>query len=142
MKTLYISYFGLNQPLVQTQVLPYLFELSKENDIQLLTFEPETWDETAERQKLKDKGIEWHSLPYRKGNKNTALDILAGADGRGPVEGCPAPLVACVDLGEVVREQKAHETGRVLLLAVHDPQIREDRVAIGVDVLQIRTAAD
>ena len=59
-KTLYICYFGLREPLVQTQVLPYLRELKKFNrfqfvdldesdkskftgelDVSILTFEPD-----------------------------------------------------------------------------------------------------
>ena len=31
-KTLYICYFGLREPLVQTQVLPYLRELLREGE--------------------------------------------------------------------------------------------------------------
>jgi predicted component of type VI protein secretion system len=39
--TLYICYFGLREPLVQTQVLPYLRQLtSAAIRVRLLTFEP------------------------------------------------------------------------------------------------------
>ena len=45
--TLYICYFGLRQPLVQTQVIPYLQEIAKGGiRVSLLTFEPDfgaTW---------------------------------------------------------------------------------------------------
>jgi hypothetical protein len=48
-KTLYICYFGLREPLVQTQVLPYLRELARGGvGVSLLTFEPDmrrAWDE-------------------------------------------------------------------------------------------------
>ena len=38
---LYICYFGLREPLVQTQVLPYLRQLRSEKlQVSLLTFEP------------------------------------------------------------------------------------------------------
>jgi len=40
-KTLYICYFGLREPLVQTQVLLYLREIMKDGvKVFLLTFEP------------------------------------------------------------------------------------------------------
>ena len=39
--TLYICYFGMRQPLVETQVLPYLAELAKGGvKVSLVTFEP------------------------------------------------------------------------------------------------------
>ena len=41
-KSLYVCYFGLREPLVQTQVIPYLKEILKDGvEISLLTFEPE-----------------------------------------------------------------------------------------------------
>ncbi|MEJ7708853.1 MAG: hypothetical protein WKF84_03120 [Pyrinomonadaceae bacterium] len=41
-RTLYLCYFGLREPLVQTQVLPYLREIIKGGcEVFLLTFEPE-----------------------------------------------------------------------------------------------------
>lgn len=64
--SLYICYFALRQPLVQTQVLPYLRELGKAGcSMTLLTFEPETPKEMdAARVRLKQEGIEWHWLKY------------------------------------------------------------------------------
>ena len=42
LRALYICYFGLREPLVQTQVLPYLCELAGGGvEMSLLTFEPE-----------------------------------------------------------------------------------------------------
>ena len=39
-KTLYLCYFGLREPLVQTQVLPYLREIKKGGTaVSILTFE-------------------------------------------------------------------------------------------------------
>jgi glycosyltransferase involved in cell wall biosynthesis len=86
-KSLYICYFGLRQPLVQTQVLPYLREISKDDvGITLLTFEPnlrEEWNaEQIETKKneLAASGIDWHMLPYHKRPSlpATAYDVLNG----------------------------------------------------------------
>ncbi|HKG15208.1 MAG TPA: glycosyltransferase [Pyrinomonadaceae bacterium] len=88
MKTLYICYFGLREPLVQTQVLPYLRELARGGvGVSLLTFEPEmsrAWGEGSTREareRLNDDGIDWHALPYHKrpSAPATVYDILAGA---------------------------------------------------------------
>jgi glycosyltransferase involved in cell wall biosynthesis len=73
-KTLYICYFGLREPLVQTQVVQYLRELTKLDGlaVSLLTFEPDlknSWSPEqieAEKKKLAAEGIEWHALPYHK----------------------------------------------------------------------------
>ena len=87
-KTLYICYFGLREPLVQTQVIPYLRELIKDGiAVTLLTFEPEfrkTWsaDEIAtEKARLAATGIEWHCLGYHKrpSAMATAYDIFRGS---------------------------------------------------------------
>ena len=87
-KTLYICYFGLTQPLVQTQVLPYLQELAKDGiEVHLLTFEPaEEWEkrrkgESEIRKELAARGINWSWLRYHKRPSAiaTAWDILAGA---------------------------------------------------------------
>ncbi len=86
-RTLYICYFGLREPLVQTQVLPYLREISKGGiEVSLLTFEPDLtrkWlpdeIETA-RKGLSAEGIKWHCLPYHKSPSApaTVYDILRG----------------------------------------------------------------
>ena len=87
-RTLYLCYFGLREPLVQTQVLPYLRQLAAAGiKVYLLTFEPrlrETWseDELAKQQEqLKTEGINWSSLPYHKSPSipGTIYDIIAGA---------------------------------------------------------------
>jgi glycosyltransferase involved in cell wall biosynthesis len=88
-KTLYLCYFGLREPLVQTQVLPYLREIKKlENiEVSLLTFEPdfkEKWTDEqveAERKKLTEENISWYCLPYHKrpSAPATAYDIFNGA---------------------------------------------------------------
>jgi glycosyltransferase involved in cell wall biosynthesis len=87
-RTLYICYFGLREPLVQTQVLPYLRELAKAGvRVYLMTFEPqlsERWTTQAtatEQARLAGEGIEWTALPYHKSPSApaTLYDILAGA---------------------------------------------------------------
>lgn len=87
-RTLYLCYFGLREPLVQTQVLPYLRQISAGGvKVSLLTFEPnpkQRWTAEqieAERKKLFDEGIEWHFLTYHKNPSvpATLFDILCGA---------------------------------------------------------------
>jgi glycosyltransferase involved in cell wall biosynthesis len=94
-KSLYICYFGMREPLVQTQVLPYLRELIKANyadtshgqvgreqlQVTLLTFEPDpSIDADGIRARLCEEGIEWHWLRYHKRFSvlATAWDILRG----------------------------------------------------------------
>lgn len=87
-RTLYICYFGLREPLVQTQVLPYLRHLALAGiKANLLTFEPQLqdrWSNDAladQRKQLLEDGINWYSLPYHKSPSlpATAYDIVAGA---------------------------------------------------------------
>jgi glycosyltransferase involved in cell wall biosynthesis len=87
-RTLYICYFGLREPLVQTQVLPYLRQLKSENvQISLLTFEPrlrESWtaDEISkQRAAFRAEGISWHCLQYHKRPSlpATIYDMAVGA---------------------------------------------------------------
>lgn len=87
-RTLYLCYFGLREPLVQTQVLPYLRQLALAKiNVSLLTFEPNSqtnWSQSErsiEREKLKVDGIDWFSLPYHKSPSlpATIYDINAGA---------------------------------------------------------------
>ena len=88
MRTLYLCYFGLREPLVQTQVLPYLRELNRGGvDVFLLTFEPggnDSWRETEQeewRARLESQGIKWLSLTYHKRPSlpATLYDISIGA---------------------------------------------------------------
>ncbi len=87
-RALYVCYFGLREPLVQTQVLPYLRELVAGGiGMSLLTFEPhlkERWDAESIagwRRRLRDEGIEWHRMAYHKrpSPPATVYDIFAGA---------------------------------------------------------------
>jgi len=86
-KALYICYFGVREPLVQTQVIPYLLEIAKDGiEISLLTFEPALAQWTseqidAERRKLAGRGIKWLYLPYHKSPSvpATFYDVMNGA---------------------------------------------------------------
>lgn len=86
-RTLYLCYFGLREPLVQTQVLPYLRLLAAAGiKVHLLTFEPrlrEEWSEdelTKQRERLAIEGISWFCLPYHKSPSvpATVYDVMAG----------------------------------------------------------------
>ncbi|HEX8737349.1 MAG TPA: glycosyltransferase [Pyrinomonadaceae bacterium] len=87
-KTLYISYFGIREPLVQTQVVAYLREIASGGvTVHLVTFEPnfkQSWtpDEIEEeRKKLAAGGIKWHALAYHKSPSvpATLYDVAVGA---------------------------------------------------------------
>ena len=87
-RSLYLCYFGLREPLVQTQVLPYLSQLVGTGvHVSLITFEPklhQRWTKqelATERARLTDKGIQWFYLPYHKRPSlpATIYDIVAGA---------------------------------------------------------------
>ena len=86
-RSLYICYFGMREPLVQTQVLSYLRELVKDgHEITLLTFEPANSElepkRAAElRGSLAAENIDWHTLRYHKRLSviATAYDIFCGA---------------------------------------------------------------
>ncbi len=87
-KALYICYFGIREPLVQTQVLPYLRGLAKSgHDISIVTFEPKpeavrlrAGDQVKLRTELAAHGIDWHWLRYHKRPSAiaTAWDIFRG----------------------------------------------------------------
>jgi len=85
--TLYICYLSLDEPLVQSQVLPYLRELAAGGvKTKLLTFEKDlkqkSGDQLAATQKaLASSGITWSFLPYHKrpSMPATLYDVLAGA---------------------------------------------------------------
>lgn len=88
LSTLYLCYFGLREPLVQTQVLPYLRELAKAGvKVHLLTFEPTiktSWnaDELQrKKEELQSAGITWHFMSYHKRPSipATFYDVLLGA---------------------------------------------------------------
>jgi glycosyltransferase involved in cell wall biosynthesis len=87
-RTLYVCYFGLREPLVQTQVLPYLRQLLSDRlQVSLLTFEPrlrENWTDeeiATQRAALQAQGISWHYLKYHKTPSlpATIYDMAVGA---------------------------------------------------------------
>ncbi len=84
-KTLYICYFGLREPLVQTQVLPYLREVIRDGvEVSIVTFEPEALgkdEEKALRTQMAEQGIKWYWLRYHKRPSAiaTAYDIFRGS---------------------------------------------------------------
>lgn len=67
---LYISYDGMTDPLGQSQVLPYLRELSKEGfSFHLISFEkPERYQQNKQaiQQFCEEAGISWYPQQYRK----------------------------------------------------------------------------
>lgn len=86
-RTLYICYFGVREPLVETQVIPYLREIAKNGiGVTLLTFEPKlkrNW--TADSieamvEEVRTHGIDWQCLAYHKTPSAiaTALDVFNG----------------------------------------------------------------
>lgn len=86
MNALYICYFGLREPLVQSQVLPYLRGLAATGiDFTLLTFEPKvpSWSSAESlqwRKNLRKQGIRWIWLRYHKfpSLPATIYDIVLG----------------------------------------------------------------
>lgn len=87
-KTCYVCYFGLREPLVQTQVLPYLRQLVAGGiEVHLVTFEqksPKKWTDETEKQTtsaLASEGIRWRWLRYHKRPSlpATMFDIQSGA---------------------------------------------------------------
>lgn len=86
-RALYVCYFGIREPLVHTQVLPYLRELADGGvHISLLTFEPELtrhWNAgsiAGWKDRLQRQGIHWHLMAYhrRPTLPATLYDIAAG----------------------------------------------------------------
>lgn len=83
MRSLYICYFSVKQPLVQTQVIPYLLEIAKMGTaLSLLTFEPDPGEDLAAiGRDLAENGVKWHWLRYHKKPSAvaTAYDVFRGA---------------------------------------------------------------
>lgn len=84
MTSLYLCYFPVSEPLVQTQVIPYLRSLAAAGvGIVLLTFEPNPprgKQKEEIRERLERQGIAWYCLRYHKRPSlpATLWDILAG----------------------------------------------------------------
>lgn len=81
-RILYISYNGIGEPLVRSQVLNYLEALSgKGYKISLLTFEKNPPSDTSTiRESLAQYGLGWDWLPSHRGlgPLSTAIDVRAG----------------------------------------------------------------
>jgi glycosyltransferase involved in cell wall biosynthesis len=73
MKSLYVTHYGILEPLGQSQILPYLLGLSARGwSIQIISFEkPEFYKDRvrveAQRKLLSQAGIVWHPRPYARG---------------------------------------------------------------------------
>jgi glycosyltransferase involved in cell wall biosynthesis len=84
LRSLYVCYLSLEDPLVETQVVAYLEGLARRgHTIHLLTYEPKLSAERKERFRadLARRGIAWHSLRYHKRPSlpATVVDALVGA---------------------------------------------------------------
>lgn len=70
LRSLYVCYYPLSEPLVQTQVVAYLQGLAQRgHTIHLLTYETQRLcaaQKRLERKRLKAQGITWHHLTYHK----------------------------------------------------------------------------
>lgn len=82
---LYICYYNITEPLVQTQVVVYLRELARSGfEIHLLTFEKERLTQPhrlAIREKLLSDGIQWYPMRYHAWPSlpATFYDIVRGS---------------------------------------------------------------
>jgi glycosyltransferase involved in cell wall biosynthesis len=84
LRSLYVCYLSLEDPLVETQVVAYLEGLARRgHTIHLLTYEPKLSAERKQRFRanLARRGITWHSLRYHKRPSfpATVFDALFGA---------------------------------------------------------------
>jgi glycosyltransferase involved in cell wall biosynthesis len=84
LRSLYVCYLSLADPLVETQVVAYLEGLARRrHTIHLLTYEPRLSAERKRRLRadLARRGIVWHSLRYHKRPSlpATVYDAFAGA---------------------------------------------------------------
>ena len=84
MKTsLYITYDGLLDPLGQSQIIPYLYNLnSKGYKFIIISFEKIHENKLkiqAFRKELEHKGFEWIILPFKKGKINFLGRLISGS---------------------------------------------------------------
>jgi len=81
MKTLFISYNGVSEPLMQSQGVPYLKGLA-DNGVKcfLLSFEKKTENIVKLKKGLEDLGIKWYGLKYHKRPTlpATLFDMVSG----------------------------------------------------------------
>lgn len=84
LRSLYVCYLSLRDPLVETQVVAYLEGLARRGHvIHLLTYEPagRSRAERAQlRRRLAERGVAWHQLRYHKRPSlpATIVDTLVG----------------------------------------------------------------
>jgi glycosyltransferase involved in cell wall biosynthesis len=84
LRSLYICYYPLTDPLVQTQVVAYLAGLARcGHTVHLLSYEATKLSSAQKRQwrtRLKKQGITWHALRYHKSPTvpATLFDVLCG----------------------------------------------------------------
>ena len=82
MRVLYICYDGILDDLGQTQVLPYIFGLSKNGyKFIILSFERsdrKKEDFLAQEKILRDNNIKWHHLPFYPGKSHRFLRFIFG----------------------------------------------------------------
>lgn len=86
--SLFIAYYGIEEPLIQSQGIPYLRELSKYGiNFTILSFQKKIYSKEKEKEifqkiesQLKEYGIKWYHLRYHKRPSLivTPLDILCG----------------------------------------------------------------
>ena len=84
--SVYVTYWSLNDPLCQSQSLPYLRGLCASGyRIAMVTFEQDRWalgpeQATEQRAQLMSEGIKWHPLRYHKRPPvvSTLFDIARG----------------------------------------------------------------
>lgn len=81
---LYICYYRITDPLVESQVVAYVRAMARNGvEMHLLTFEqqrPSASQQEAIRERLRASGIQWHWLPYhqRPSLPATLYDVVAG----------------------------------------------------------------
>jgi glycosyltransferase involved in cell wall biosynthesis len=81
---LYICYYHITDPLVESQVVAYLRQMARQGtEVHLLTFERQRLSakqQEAIRARLQEDGIRWHRLRYhqRPSLPATLYDVLAG----------------------------------------------------------------
>src|SRR5947209_8205779 len=84
LRSLYICYLSIEEPLVETQVIAYLRGLAEAgHQMHLLTFDSATLDRpvvATRRAALRAQGVSWHRLRYHKRPSllATAFDVVQG----------------------------------------------------------------
>lgn len=85
LRSLYVCYLSLEDPLVESQVVAYLEGLAgRRHTIHLLTFETRRLSRARRRvlrDRMRTRGVHWHGLRYHKRPSlpATAVDVVCGA---------------------------------------------------------------